>query len=54
VTGRLLELAALSERDLDAWRELAARALEPNPFAEPDFVLPAADALDSQAVAPDR
>ena len=25
-----------------AWRELASRALEPNPFAEADFVLPAA------------
>lgn len=27
------------------WRDLAARALEPNPFFEPDFVLPAAQHL---------
>lgn len=33
---------ALSTRHLDRWRALAARALEPNPFAEVDFVLPAA------------
>lgn len=32
----------LSEADLEHWRELAARAAEPNPFFEPEFVLPAA------------
>ncbi len=45
VAHRLIELAALSERDEGAWRELARRALEPNPFAEPDFVLPASRSL---------
>jgi len=31
-----------------AWRDLAAQTLEPNPFAEPDFVLPAAQHLSDQ------
>ncbi|MGI8674569.1 MAG: hypothetical protein ACR2KD_04655 [Thermoleophilaceae bacterium] len=42
---RLTTLADLSERDVGAWRDLSARALEPNPFAEPDFVLSAAGRL---------
>lgn len=29
----------------DAWADLAARALEPNLFLEPDFLLPLIDAL---------
>jgi hypothetical protein len=45
VRTRLTTLADLSERDVGAWRDLSARALEPNPFAEPDFVLPAAGRL---------
>ena len=35
---------ALSDRELAAWRTLAARAAEPNPFFEPDFAVPAARA----------
>jgi CelD/BcsL family acetyltransferase involved in cellulose biosynthesis len=42
-------LAELGERDLAAWRELAGRAVEPNPFFDPDFVLPAARALAEQS-----
>jgi hypothetical protein len=33
--------AADMAAEVDAWRELAQRAVEPNIFAEPDFVLPA-------------
>jgi CelD/BcsL family acetyltransferase involved in cellulose biosynthesis len=41
---------ALAPADLvDAWRDLAGRALEPNPFFEPDFVLPAARHLPGGA-----
>jgi CelD/BcsL family acetyltransferase involved in cellulose biosynthesis len=41
----LVPLGDLDERDLGAWRELADRATEPNPFFDPDFVLPAARGL---------
>jgi CelD/BcsL family acetyltransferase involved in cellulose biosynthesis len=41
----VLPISELSARDLSAWRELGAGALSPNPFAEPEFVLPAARAL---------
>jgi CelD/BcsL family acetyltransferase involved in cellulose biosynthesis len=33
----------LTEHDLAAWRELAAHALEPNPFFEPELLVPAAE-----------
>lgn len=36
------QLSQLSPRQLAAWRELAVDALVPNPFAEPEFVIPAA------------
>jgi CelD/BcsL family acetyltransferase involved in cellulose biosynthesis len=39
------ELGELEPREIDAWRELARAAAEPNPFYEPDFALPAAEAL---------
>jgi CelD/BcsL family acetyltransferase involved in cellulose biosynthesis len=45
VSARLVPLADLGERDLAAWRRLADGAAEPNPFFDPDFVLPAAAAL---------
>ena len=35
-------LAELDGPDLRAWSELASQALSPNPFLEPEFVLPAA------------
>jgi CelD/BcsL family acetyltransferase involved in cellulose biosynthesis len=40
VRAELIAAAALTESDTAEWRELAARALEPNPFFEPDYVLP--------------
>ena len=40
-----VELATLSEAELGRWRELAARSIVPNPFFEPDYVLPLAGAL---------
>lgn len=50
MTGRLIAIDELSERDLNAWRELAIAALEPNPFFEPEFVLPAADAIPARGL----
>jgi CelD/BcsL family acetyltransferase involved in cellulose biosynthesis len=43
--SQLIPLVRVGERELEAWRELAQRALSPNPFAEPEFVLPAARAF---------
>ena len=45
-----LRPADLTDRDIAAWRELAARAAEPNPFHEPAFVLPALRHLPSRRV----
>lgn len=45
MSARVVPLADLGERDLAAWRRLADSAAEPNPFFDPDFVLPAARAL---------
>jgi CelD/BcsL family acetyltransferase involved in cellulose biosynthesis len=42
---RLVPIHELGERDLRDWRELAGRALDPNPFFDPDFVLPATRGL---------
>jgi CelD/BcsL family acetyltransferase involved in cellulose biosynthesis len=39
---RSVPVRDLSGRDLDAWHDLAGRAAEPNPFFEPEFLLPAA------------
>jgi CelD/BcsL family acetyltransferase involved in cellulose biosynthesis len=41
----LLDLAALSEREVEAWRDLAGRSVEANPFFEPGFARPAARLL---------
>jgi hypothetical protein len=46
----VLSLDALTERDLGAWRALAAAAAEPNPFFEPEFVVPAARHLGRDGV----
>ena len=35
----------LTDAEIFAWRELSDQAVEPNPFLDPDFVLPAAAAL---------
>lgn len=53
----LLAISEIGERELGHWRELSAAAIEPNPFFEPEFVLPAAAALNSEPlllVATDR
>ena len=47
MTTRLVPLSELTEGEIGAWRELAERAVSPNPFFDPDFVLPAARGLDS-------
>jgi len=36
---RLVRVQDISKDDEDAWRHLSERALEPNPFAEPDFLV---------------
>lgn len=41
-SARPISLSDLGPAQLARWRELAARAAEPNPFFEPEFVLPAA------------
>jgi CelD/BcsL family acetyltransferase involved in cellulose biosynthesis len=41
----------LTRGDEDAWRELVLRAAEPNPFFEPDIVLPAFSHLDARGTA---
>ena len=41
MAGRLIPLGDLTPGEEAAWRRLAARASEPNPFFEPDFVLAA-------------
>lgn len=43
--GLLLPPSDLSATELAAWRELAGRAVDPNPMNEPAFVLAAADHL---------
>ncbi len=45
MTVRLVPLGELEDREVAAWRELSDRAVEPNPFFDPDFVLPAARGL---------
>src|SRR5580700_5820161 len=35
---RLVKVKGISTEDERRWRELASRAIEPNPFFEPDFV----------------
>jgi CelD/BcsL family acetyltransferase involved in cellulose biosynthesis len=44
-----IDLRAPSASDLARWRELATRAIEPNPFFEPEYVLPLARGLGQQA-----
>jgi hypothetical protein len=45
----LLPLDPLSTTDVERWRELAAEAVERNPFFEPEFVGPAARHLGTRA-----
>jgi CelD/BcsL family acetyltransferase involved in cellulose biosynthesis len=46
-----LRIAELDSEQVGLWRQLAERAAEPNPFAEPDFLIPACEHL---AGGPDR
>jgi CelD/BcsL family acetyltransferase involved in cellulose biosynthesis len=50
VGASVLQLDDLTDSDIAAWRELSETAVEPNPFFDPDFVLPAAAELDSNGV----
>jgi CelD/BcsL family acetyltransferase involved in cellulose biosynthesis len=43
--GSLLSLGELSPSDVEAWRDLAEAAVEPNPFFHPDFVATMAHGL---------
>jgi CelD/BcsL family acetyltransferase involved in cellulose biosynthesis len=43
-----IDLSAISASDLTRWRELAARTIEPNPFFEPEYVIPLAQGLGQQ------
>lgn len=45
LTVRELALEKLTPRDIESWSALAKNALEPNPFFEPEFVIPAAEHL---------
>jgi CelD/BcsL family acetyltransferase involved in cellulose biosynthesis len=51
VATRLIPLSDIAPAELGAWDDLAARAAEPNPFFEADFVLPAARRPDAPRVA---
>jgi CelD/BcsL family acetyltransferase involved in cellulose biosynthesis len=42
---RTIPFQELSTAEIGAWRELAAAAAEPNPFFEPEFVLPLSEAM---------
>lgn len=46
-----LSPATLSPEDLERWRALARAAVEPNPFFEPAFALPAAEHLAEPGIA---
>lgn len=50
VRSEVIELEELTAPDVEAWRELAANAGEPNPFGEPEFVLAAARAFAAPGV----
>src|SRR5689334_18421806 len=44
---RHIPIADISEADLSRWHRLAATAIEPNPFFEPEYLLPQTRALDA-------
>jgi CelD/BcsL family acetyltransferase involved in cellulose biosynthesis len=45
VRTELIALGDLKDTEIASWRDLAARALEPNPFYEPEYALPLAREL---------
>ena len=46
--SEVLELAAISSQDVAEWRSLARRSIEPNPFHEPEYLLPLARGLGQE------
>jgi CelD/BcsL family acetyltransferase involved in cellulose biosynthesis len=44
-----VDVVALSRGDLERWRELAVRAVVPNPFFEPEHVLPLVTSLGQES-----
>jgi CelD/BcsL family acetyltransferase involved in cellulose biosynthesis len=50
VRARIHPLDTLTDAQIGAWRALVANAVEPNPFFEPDLVLPAARHLPARDV----
>jgi hypothetical protein len=55
--SRVVPLVELGGSDVGRWRELSARAVDPNPFLDPDFLLPSArlreDARDTSLLVVD-
>jgi CelD/BcsL family acetyltransferase involved in cellulose biosynthesis len=51
VRAAILALDELEPRDIERWRALAAEAAEPNPFFEPEYVLPAAEWIGGRRLA---
>jgi CelD/BcsL family acetyltransferase involved in cellulose biosynthesis len=51
VRAAILALDDLEPRDIESWRALAAEAAEPNPFFEPEYVLPAAQWIGGRRLA---
>jgi CelD/BcsL family acetyltransferase involved in cellulose biosynthesis len=51
VRAAILALSDLLREDVETWRELAAEAAEPNPFFEPEYVLPAAQSIGGRQLA---
>lgn len=49
MNSRLVPLAEVDDALVEGWRRLASEALEPNPFADPDLVLPAGRRLGAGA-----
>lgn len=48
--AQVLGLDELSAGDMERWTGLAAQAAEPNPFFEPEYVLPAAELIGGRRV----
>ena len=51
VRAAILALDDLEPQDIEEWRALAAEAAEPNPFFEPEYVLPAAELIGGRRLA---
>lgn len=47
MNGHIRPILSLGEKDIAAWRDLAERAVQPNPLFEPDCLLPAAGHLSN-------